>query len=194
MKKLLLSLLASGLFAVPSLGHAATSPYVTISGGLGLLNNSSFNGTPDKVTYKTGYLINGAFGLKNDMYRLEAEVGDHSNNAVTWGGDPSTDKISIWSFMANGYLDFDMKNSGFSPFVMAGLGYAHATDHWFEVEVTSCDTVFAWQVGAGAGINVGNNATVDIGYRYFKPCDVRWNSNTYSLASSNIIVGIRLDL
>ncbi len=68
----------------------------------------------------------------------------------------------------------------------------HQAYGWHWVVVTSSDTVFAWQTDVGVGINVGNNATVDIGYRYFKPSDVRWNGDSYSHASCNIIASIRL--
>jgi opacity protein-like surface antigen len=195
MKKLIFPLLLAGLFAVPSPAHSATNPYVSISGGLGLMNNSSDNGVPDEITFKTGYLINGAVGLKNDMFRLEAEIGYHRNAPDTWGGGPATGYISLWSFMANGYIDFDMKESGISPYIMAGLGCADATDHY---TANYSDTVFAWQAGAGIGIKAGDKVTVDIGYRYFKPSDVEWSdgvsTHTYSLGSHNIVAGIRYNL
>jgi len=193
MKKLLLSLLAAGMFALPSLAQASMNPYVSISGGLGLANNSSEDGFADEVTYKTGYLINGAVGLKGDMYRVEAEIGYHRNAIDTWNGYTETStNVSIWSFMANGYLDFDMKDSGFSPYIMGGLGLADANVSWPGSSYS--DSAFAWQVGAGVGIKAGDKATVDIGYRYFKPGDVVWDGYTYSLGSSNILVGVRLGI
>jgi hypothetical protein len=75
MEKLFLSLLLATFFALPSPGHAATNPYESISGSLGLLNNSSLDGWKDYIAYDSGYLANGAIGLKNDFGRIEAEVG-----------------------------------------------------------------------------------------------------------------------
>ena len=194
MKKLLLSLLAAGLFAVPSISHAASNPYVSLSGGLGLMNNSTEDGIADYVTFKTGYVINGAVGLKTDYARLEAEVGYHRNVIDTYAFSSLPDAdISLWSFMANGYLDYEMKDSGISPYIMAGIGCASLT--WDEPGWNDTQTVFAWQIGAGVGIKAGDKATVDLGYRYFKPSDVTWKDDTKNtFASSNILVGVRIGI
>ncbi|NTV60219.1 MAG: porin family protein [Chlorobiaceae bacterium] len=194
MKKLLLSLLVAGLFAVPSLASASTSPYVSLSGGLGLMNDS--DGTAI-VTYKTGYLVNGAVGLKSDYYRLEAEVGYHNNTVETWDGVPpgplyADEHVAIWSFMANGYVDYDMKDSGVSPYIMGGIGYASVTDSWTTASYS--DGVFAWQIGAGVGIKAGNKATVDIGYRYFATSDPVFDGEKITISKHNIIAGVRFDL
>ena len=159
------------------------------------MNNSSVDGVADAVTYNSGYLINGAVGLKAENTRLEAEIGYHRNAVDTnYGGVTVTDtNFSIWSFMANGYLDYDMKDSGVSPYIMAGLGLADVS--WTEPGWEDSHSVFAWQIGAGVGIKAGDNATVDIGYRYFKPGDITWkNGSTTTEASSNILVGVRLGI
>lgn len=182
-----------GLCSVPSLSHAAANPYVSVSGGLGLMNNSSEDGFDDAMEYNTGYLVNGAVGLKGDHGRIEAEVGYHRNGVDSYYGSPQSDTdVSVWSFMANGYLDYDMKDQGIAPYVMAGIGLADASIQ-SETEEYG-DTVFAWQVGAGVGIRATENVAVDVGYRYFKPSDVSWDGSTYSLGSHNILAGIRYSL
>ncbi|NTU96346.1 MAG: porin family protein [Chlorobiaceae bacterium] len=182
-----------GLCSVPSLSYAAANPYVSVSGGLGLMNNSSEDGNDDAVEYNSGYLVNGAVGLKSDLGRIEAEVGYHRNGVDTYYGSPQSDTdVSVWSFMANGYLDFDMKDQGIAPYVMAGIGVADASIQSDTEEYG--DTVFAWQVGAGVGIKAADKVSVDLGYRYFKPSDVTWDGSTYSLGSHNILAGIRYSL
>ncbi len=193
MKKLIMPLMVTGLCFAPSLSYAAASPYVSVSGGLGFMNNSSENGYSDAVSYNTGYLINGAVGLKNDTGRLEAEIGYHNNGVDTHNGSSvSNTDVSVWSFMANGYLDYNMKGKGFSPYVMGGVGFADASIHSDSGDYG--DTVFAWQVGAGVGIKATEKVAVDVGYRYFKPSDVSWNGNEYSLASHNVVAGIRCSI
>jgi opacity protein-like surface antigen len=188
MKKLLLPILVAGMCAVPSLSNAATNPYVSLSGGLGFMNNSSVNGVSDAIEYKTGYLVNGAVGLKSDSYRLEAEVGYHRNSL-----DNVTDEnLSIWSFMANGYLDYDMREEGISPFVMAGLGVASASWNW--PGGSDSDSVFAWQVGAGIGIKASDKVTFDVAYRYFSTADPTLDGYKISIGSHNILAGLRIDL
>ncbi len=192
MKKLILSLLIAGACTVPSVARAESNAYVSLSGGVGLLNNSTVDGNDDAIRYDTGYLINGAIGLKNEAVRLEAEVGYHRNRVDS--SDYSVVRgahVSMWSYMANGYYDIDMDNVGLSPYIMAGLGAAHATIREGNWGSPSSATEFAWQVGAGLGIKTADNVMVDIGYRYLSPSDATFDGAKVSLASSNFIVGIR---
>ncbi|NTV60217.1 MAG: porin family protein [Chlorobiaceae bacterium] len=189
MKNILYSLLAAGLFAAPSLSHAATNPYVSISGGTGFMTNATVNGTDDAIAYETGYLINGAVGLRSGSVRIEAEVGYHQNDFKYPVFD---DNIAIWSFMANGYYDISLNESGITPYVMAGLGVANVT--WNYTGADDNDTAFAWQVGAGLGFKVADRTTIDVGYRYFATADVTLYGNEVSVGSHNIVAGVRFDL
>lgn len=192
MKKLILPLLVAGCFALPSLAQAETNPYVSLSGGLGLMTDSTVDG--DLVEYKSGFLVNGALGLKTDYARLEAEIGYHRNDLDTWGGAPAfpDSNISVWSFMANGYLDYNMADSDITPYIMAGLGYASVNgDNGSD---TFDDGVFAWQVGAGVGFKAADKVTIDVGYRYFATGDADLGGDVFSIASHNILAGVRIDL
>lgn len=192
MKKIILPLLVAGVCAAPSLAQAAGTPYVSLSTGIGLLNNSTVDGNDDAIEYNTGYLINGAVGMKNDAMRLEAEVGYHRNSVDTsdyYG--PLGAHVSMWTFMANGYYDFDLSSAGLSPYVMAGLGLADASISDGNWGPSSTSTQFAWQIGAGVGIKTAPNTTVDIGYRYLSPTDATFDGAKVSLASSNFLVGVR---
>jgi opacity protein-like surface antigen len=193
MKKLILPLVVVGMCALPSLSHAASNPYVSVSGGLGFMNNSTVAGYTDWVEYKTGYLVNGAVGLKTEPVRLEAEVGYHRNAIDKYAHSTQTDSnVSIWSFMANGYLDYDMKDEGISPFIMAGLGYASVSAHYPGSDAN--DSAFAWQVGAGVGIKASDKVTFDVSYRYFKTGDVTLWGDKVTTGSHNIIAGLRVDI
>ena len=194
MKKLLLPLLTAVLFLVPSIGHTASSPYVSLSGGIGLLNNSSVDEIDDVVKFKTGYVVNGAIGLKSDPFRLEAEVGYHRNDLDNWEGmpPPIDHFFSVWSFMANGYYDYDMKDSGISPFIMGGLGVASVI--WDMPGWSDNDSVFAWQIGAGVGIKASDKVTFDISYRYFSTADPTLHDMKFSIGSHNILAGVRIGI
>jgi len=192
MKRVILPLLIAGVCTIPSLARAESNAYVSLSGGVGLLNNSKVDGNDDAIRYDTGYLINGAIGLKNEAVRLEAEVGYHQNSVDS--SDYSVVRgahVSMWSYMANGYYDIDMDNAGLSPYIMVGLGVADASIRDGNWGPSSSSTEFAWQVGAGLGIKTSDNVMVDIGYRYLSPSDATFEGAKVSLASSNFIVGIR---
>jgi len=191
MKKIIIPAIVAGMCAVTSLANAAEStlPYVGVSTGFGLLNNSTVDGLNDAISYKTGYLINGAVGLKLDNYRVEAELGYHSNSvdsAKISGFNGSY--VNLWTYMANGYYDIKIKNSKFSPYVMGGLGIAHAT---LDSNGSPSSTKFAWQLGAGVSLKATDLINIDLGYRYLQPSDASFNGAKVSLASSNIVAGIR---
>ena len=200
MKKTFVSMAAAALvfFASAPIAQAAANPYVSASAGVAFLSDSDieWGGVTIKeaVEYKTGYAVNGAVGLDGGMYRLEAAVGYQENkvDAVWDGPDPDAD-LSILSFMANGYIDFGMSVSPLEPYVMAGLGYA-------SVEISEdgdseSDGVFAYQFGAGVGINATPNVKLDIGYRYFATTDVNFGGvDDLSIASNNIMAGVRVGL
>jgi opacity protein-like surface antigen len=209
MKKIALALMVAGICAAPSIASAKTSPYVRVAGGIGMMNNSKETNTnvgiPNVITdsdFKTGIALEGAVGLKMDMFRVEAATGYQSSevdsyrvngvnqafsrtytnyNNVT---ETITDKFttSIRSYMINGYADFDLGGS-ITPYAMAGLGIANVevkehSEYNFSNGVSQwnddsfTEDVFAWQIGAGIGFKASENVTVDLGYRYFAASDV----------------------
>jgi opacity protein-like surface antigen len=181
-------------------------PYLSLSGGLNLLNNSTISADDDEVDdaieYKTGYVINGAIGLKSGDVRLEAEAGYHHNSVDKYLNENdvmvSAEDIDItaWSFMGNVYYDFNMSDSSVTPFIMGGLGMADISVD--DNESSESKTEFAWQLGAGIGIKAADNVTVDLSYRYFKTSsptfDTDSGSGKVSIGGSEILAGIRVAL
>ncbi|NTW53872.1 MAG: porin family protein [Chlorobaculum sp.] len=196
MKKLILPLLVAGAFAAPSMAQAASTPYVSLSTGLNLANNSTVDGVSNWMTYKTGYLVNGAVGLKMDNVRVEAEIGYHHNaiDKVFVIAPTTNASASLWTFMANAYYDFDMKGSSVSPYVMGGLGLSRANVKIPDLATDDSSSQFAWQLGAGIGIKASNEVTIDLGYRYLKPSEGDFSGTKVTLGGSGILAGIRVDL
>jgi len=196
-------MMIAGMCAVPSLSQAAT-PYVSAYVGLGLAGNSSFkdtNGTTvsDAVSYKTGIPFGGAIGLKGDQYRVEAALGYVTNDidkVLNDNGvlttDPTADKISIFSYMANAYYDYAIKDSSVTPYVMGGIGGASLDPQGPGFSGATSKSVFAWQLGAGVGVKAADNIVVDLGYRYFKPGSYKNdNGSKVTFSASNILLGLR---
>jgi opacity protein-like surface antigen len=144
-----------------------TGPYLRGAGGAALSGES---------TIKTGYVINGALGYNFDPYRVEGAFGYQRHGLSDVSGH-----VYYWTFMANAYYDLE-DLSGFRPYLTAGLGAANG--HW---SVTNdSNTNFAWQIGAGLGVNISDNTMFDLGYSYFKP-----EGNNTSFNSHNFQAGIR---
>lgn len=183
-------------FASAPLAQAAT-PYVSASAGLALLSESDVEGSwVTDIDYKSGFVINGALGLDGGMYRIEGAVGYQVSDWDEINGIELADnvdaEVSILSFMANGYLDIEMPVSMVTPYLTAGVGIANVAFEDFED--SDDDTVFAYQFGAGVGIDAIPNVMLDLGYRYFATGDVSPAEDVdVSIASHNIVAGVRVN-
>lgn len=190
-------------FASAPLAQAVANPYVGLSAGIALLQNSDIKADglteEDAIEYATGYAVNGALGLDGGMYRIEGAVGYQANDIdVTPGGPVDDDddvSLSILSFLANGYIDIGMSGSVVEPYVMAGAGIANVTLSDDDVDESS--TAFAYQLGAGVGIQATPNVVLDLGYRYFATADVTYDEipdgeMDVTVASHNIMAGVRV--
>lgn len=197
-KRLLLPLLCAGLWASPAIAQ----PYVSVSGGLSLLNNSDVTSTAtgvvnpllNPVDYKAGFLVGGAVGYRFDSARVEGAINYQRDDVDTNAGvvAAANSDASIWSFMGNGYYDFSIEDSSISPYLTAGLGLAVVTSRTAAVDIVD-KSAFAWQVGAGVGIKASEQVIVDLGYRYFRTADVtnKVGTSDYSVGGSNILAGVR---
>lgn len=168
---------------------------------MAFLNDSDEKGGAgdNALEFDAGYIVNGAVGLDADMYRVEGAVGYQHNGVAKYDGDPpmsDDEKISILSFMANGYVDIPMNGAGVEPYVMAGIGVASVgADNGI---VEDSDTVLAYQFGAGVAIDASPNIAVDLGYRYFMASDATFDdidpNVDYTISSHNILAGVRVGL
>lgn len=195
MKKTITLVLTAAALSFPAASQAAGNPYVSIMPGIGLMNNWSQNDVRDAVTFNNGFAAIGAIGLKYEFARIEAAVGYQHNDVDTFLGTMNHDgsNVDFWTFMANGYLDYNMKGSAVIPYIMTGIGVAHV---FLNDNVKSENhAAFLWQAGAGIGVRASEKVTIDLGFRYLSPSDVTSDSgNRYSMSSSNILAGIRFDL
>ncbi len=198
MKKVLLTAASLCLFALPA--AAGPSPYVGGSVGPGFFGNSdaTYSGvfSKDYMTYQTGVPFTLAVGLKSEAYRAEAAFGfqSHDVEQIKLNGIDQSSvsgyRVSMYSYMANGYYDIDLRYDSLMPYVMAGLGAARL--HSREPAISWDRTVFAWQVGAGVSVPATRNITLDFAYRYFKPSSYDAGSATdISSFSHNFLLGGR---
>lgn len=84
-------------------------------------------------------------------------------------------KMKVYTAMANVYYDIPVEYS-VKPYLTAGLGYSRIslgkffTDNHGQTPNTAHDgghsNNFAWQLGAGAAVNVAENTDVDFSYRF----------------------------
>jgi opacity protein-like surface antigen len=161
----------------------AATPYVRGSAALSVPGDSKLTAR----SYDTGYALAGAVGLDNGQYRLEAELG-YQNNGIK----NTHTAVSMTTYMGNVFFDVDLPLAPLKPFVTAGAGLANI-DEEQSSGGTVGDTVFAWQLGAGAGFAVAPLVHVDVQYRYFATSDPELaDQKTYTMNTHNLLLGLRV--
>ena len=196
-KKLLLALLFAGLGTTPAL---AAGTYVSGALGIGIPGDYTFSsgGSTYRTTFDTGVPFNAAFGYDFGDARTEFAIGyeNYGMDTITVGStkykvSDYTDSAdgSAWSFMANGYMDL-AKGNDITPYAMGGAGFTKIKESATVsgVTVSSDETCFAWQLGAGVGFRISKNVTGDLGYRYIKPTGLDYNG---SINMHHILAGVR---
>jgi opacity protein-like surface antigen len=194
MKNGFLALMLAGICLIPSLSQADT---LYLSGNLGgsepndsqyIVNGTKYN---NAISYKEGVAYGGSIGLRGDGYRLEAAYGHQQNKAdkffITTPA-ASDDKISISSYMVNGYLEMD-QDSSIDPYVMTGIGMANMKTSG-PTMIPANSTVFAWQFGIGAGIKVMDHLLIDLGFRYLKPSNYTADNIKVRSSIKNLMTGV----
>jgi opacity protein-like surface antigen len=106
--------------------------------------------------------------------------------------------------MANAWYDFDL-GLPITPYVGGGIGLAQVKisgdldgSRLFEKN----DSVFAWQVGAGASLPISDTTKLFLDYRYFSAADAHlklepgYNGGSISadFNSHSLMLGVRFNL
>ncbi|NTU58964.1 MAG: porin family protein [Chlorobiaceae bacterium] len=178
-----LIMLFVGLGAAPALA----APYVSVSAGLGLPGD--FEELSNAWGVNSGVSWNGAVGYDFNGPRVEAAIGYQETDFASAGSG----QTSFYSFMANACYDIPIVK-GAKAYVLGGVGVMDLkadddppTSYWLN------ETYFAWQLGAGVGIDLSKSVVLDLGYRYLKPeniicayhdADVNWENHS-------VMAGIR---
>lgn len=152
-----------------------------------------------EISYDTGIALTLALGQDLDAVRVEGELSYKAADmdklsATSILGDsgtaPINGDISSLSVMCNIWKD--IKTGGtVTPYVGLGIGFAKL-DADLEGE-SEKDTVFAYQLGFGLGINLQENLILDLSYRYFATSDPDFDGLEAEFSSNNIMVGLRMN-
>ena len=173
--------------------------YLNISGGANWNNDDSFavvnTASTDSFSFNpsadTGFVVSGAIGMSLDNVlqglRAEVEVGYREDKVKgTWASDTNTTANptgndsgtldythSTFSVLANAWYDFDLGDV--KPYIGGGVGWADSDLDGNFVgtgPLSTSDSGFAWQLGAGVNFNISPNMMLGVGYRYFRGPEV----------------------
>ena len=181
-------------------------------------------------SFDSGIALTAAIGCDFGSTRLEAELGYQKNDVSSltfdfyddyYGEDftiseDGTGNVSLTTFMLNGYYDIKpMDNSDIEIFLTAGVGAAfvhfdevgpgydpYEHDYYYDPHYTSTfsETTWAYQLGAGIAVPVGDGIMVEARYRYFDTADFTSRDDdeltledpmNISLESHSALVGLR---
>ena len=164
--------------------------YVGVKGGLNWLQDADVKGSNSgKVSFDDGYSLSAALGytpaftltsvgkgrfeLEYRYSKNDLDKGTISGVSGILGGEQESNAI-----MFNGYYDFALSSTHWSPYLGAGIGYADVNvDSDFNgIALTrDNDNAFAWQLMAGIGYSPENMpfTTWSLGYRYFTTSDLQ---------------------
>jgi opacity protein-like surface antigen len=150
--------------------------YVSLFGGavLPLDTHASVDFHDYLVDFKTGFTVGAAVGANlTDNLRGELELAFQNykvNNVEEQGNLTSNPggKINSYFLMTNLWRDVDLGN-GFKPYIGGGVGLGlmdvnivYGNNH----EVDGTNLGLAAQVGSGVRLDVTDNMTLDLGYRF----------------------------
>lgn len=224
MKKTLLLLTVLAVAGMASTPVQAATHYVSGMAGVSWMQKmdvvTSLSGLSPEAdaNYNLGTGLNliGAVGCDYGHTRLEAELGYQkhdfkSMNGTTWGPDQMQGDVSVSSFLANGYYDFNL-GSKVQLYATAGVGFAHLSfnsvapsDYASDALYTWQETTSAWQIGAGLAVPIANSVKLDLRYRYFATTDFTVSSESWfsevaddpvhtHVSSHSVLLGLRVDI
>ena len=211
MKKFAVCAVICFFLVLPTISFGASGMYGSFNAGLAQPadGNMTISGVGSaELEYDTSFTVGGAIGYRlgeSGDYRVEGEVAYQNNevdrignNSLPFdpgGGVISSMEFSMLTFLLNGYIDFNY-GSAFSWFFTGGFGFARIDGEMTVNGVTDDedDTVFAYQLGVGAGYAVTETVTLDCKYRYLRTEDFNIEGGDVEVASPShsITAGIRV--
>ena len=193
--RLLATLAAAALLVMhPSAAVAQDSNY--LAGSVGYTFADDFETDAGiEASIDNGFAVTGAVGRSFGAFRGEIEgsyrrskVDEARGFGVVVEGDG---EVSALSAMANLYFDPAFQLGPVKPYIGGGIGVSRFRARDVEAvgvpgipPVSGTETGFAWQLMAGGGIALSEQATLTAGYRYFATPDVE--ANVPSLGSVEV--------
>lgn len=184
--------------------------YLSVDAGMIAVRDAEYdyNDGVDHITgdvdLDNGYQLSIAVGKRfTDYLRSEIELGYSRSDldiiaADGLGSYEVTGEIKTVTGLVNGYVDL-MPGENINPFVTAGIGVARHTGEITSIAGIGLDgvdanaTVFAYQLGIGATVNVKKNTNMQIGYRYQGTSDADFDGMDTKYGAHALRAGLRFD-
>jgi opacity protein-like surface antigen len=210
MKKLLM-LAGALIISTPALAETNSDtipPWWYLSIGAGVTHTSDADwsgfGLSGDIGIDRAANLSGAVGARVwESVRTELEVSyrkaDLSDISLDGAGSADAEgDVKTWAALINAYYDF-LPAQDFSPYVSLGLGAAR---HHGELDAIGglgtpgtdgSDTVFAYQIGAGASYSLTEKTALWGGYRFLGTSDPDFDGVSAEYDAHELRLGLRFN-
>ena len=193
-----LSVFAACTIVLPSTANAeGENLYVEFIGGVTFVEEEDLDGSiltfpagvptteglSGDIRTDMGFNAGAAIGMRLfEHFRAEVQLSYRQNNvnSLSSMGETSTasGRISLFAAMVNAYYDLHL-GIGLVPYAGVGIGYGitelDAKNQATQTKFNDEDSVFVWNVMAGASYPVTDVIDISLGYRYIATEDVKHN-------------------
>ncbi len=181
-------LLVAGMWAAPL---SASEPYVSAFAGRSDMNHVGLGHE------NSGLTMLGAIGREfENNWRLEAEIGYQTVGNDGEYGSNLDQNMSVLSVLANACYDMPIYDFA-TPYITAGAGRAIINPMGINSpgSLSTSKSCFAFQLGAGISVPIGDNVKLDARYRFFLTPKIILDPavDNKSLSSDNFLLGLRFN-
>lgn len=156
--------------------NPADGPYLRLEGGATLPSNMSATG-PSGLDFtlapSDGPVAGAALGMRLAPFRLEVDV-DWMHSSINSSSPALSGTVQNIPVMMNGYVDW-VNRTRFEPYVGFGVGFTAMTLKANAPSgarlIDSSERVFAYQPLVGVNLNLTDQVTIGVQYRYFRSVD-----------------------
>ena len=190
-------LVGLALVASAATAHAQEGFYIGGSLGASFPQDSdlSFFGLSGDAEFDEAFVIEGHAGyrfpinvrVEGSLSYRESDIGTVSFPTVGVSGD-ADDDISVLTLFANVYYDFEL-DFPVQPYVGGGIGFATIEIDSINtggLQLDGDDTVFAFNLQAGASYSVAENVELFAGYRYIQSEDPSFDSTIVGVGAGSL--------
>jgi opacity protein-like surface antigen len=180
--------------------------YAGLHGGGNFLQDINIDGSgiDGKATTEPGFAVGGVLGYRigvNDSLSVDTEgefsyrYNDADKFSAAGFSDNSGGYVQSFIWMANAWLNWEIGDSGFVPYVGGGFGGVHIDIKEAAVGGVRFDNdsdfVIGGQLGGGLAYQFGEHVAVSLDYRYLLTEDANFQGLDVEYQSHSVMAGIK---
>lgn len=196
---------AGMMVAASSAAHAQF--YIGVHGGANFVQDSDFDndsGVDAEASLDPGFVVGGVAGYRIGIQDslsvdVEGEFSYRLNDVdkVSASGFSTTASGEVQSFlwMANAWLNWEIGDSGFAPYVGGGFGGVHIDINDVQAAGVNLDSesdfMLGGQVGGGLGYQLDEHVVVSLDYRFLITEGTKFETFDVEYQNHSVMLGLK---